>query len=69
MTYEEVTALEKQIPKRPQPMKVAVDRLKLGNTNWCKGTTVYRCPVCKNYISKLHKYCFKCGQKIDWSEK
>lgn len=61
-------AAEKQIPKKPQPMKVAVDKLKIGNSNWCKGTTVYRCPVCKNYISKLYKYCFECGQKIDWGE-
>ena len=61
-------AIEKQIPKKPQTMKVAVDKLKIGSANWCKGTTVYRCPVCKNYISKLYKYCFECGQKIDWGE-
>ena len=47
-----IAALEKQIPKK-------VDRV--GN----------KCPVCKCYLaSELigDKYCFNCGQAIDWSE-
>ena len=63
-----IKALGKQIPRRPHPTKVVVDRLQIGNSRWGKGTTVYRCPVCESYMSRLNDYCFKCGQKIDWGE-
>lgn len=63
-----IEASEKQIPKKPHPIKVAVDRLQVGNARWGKGTIVYRCPDCETYMSRLHDYCFKCGQKIDWSD-
>ena len=61
-------ALEKQIPKKPTPHIVKVERLKIGNARWGKGTTVYKCPCCNNFISRLYDYCFKCGQAIDWSD-
>lgn len=60
-------AIEKQIPKKPHPIKVVVDRLEIGNASWGKGTIVYRCPACETYMSRLHDYCYKCGQRIDWS--
>lgn len=61
-------ALEKQIPKKPTPHIVNVEKIKIGNANWCKGTTVYKCPCCNNFISRLYDYCYKCGQAIDWSK-
>lgn len=61
-------AVEKQIPKKPTPHKVEVDKIKIGNANWCKGTTVYRCPCCDTFISRIYDYCHKCGQKLDWGD-
>ena len=63
-----VETLEKQLPKKPTPHIVKVERLKIGNARWGKGTTVYKCPCCNNFISRLYDYCFKCGQAIDWSD-
>ena len=63
-----IKALEKQIPKKPTPHIVKVERLKIGNARWGKGTTVYKCPCCNNFISRLYDYCFNCGQAIDWSD-
>ena len=62
-----IKAVKKQIPEKPHPTKVAVDRLEIGNVRWGKGTIVYRCPACETYMSRVHDYCYKCGQKIDWS--
>ena len=62
------SAIEKQIPKKPTPHIVNVERLKIGNARWGKGTTVYKCPCCNNFISRLYDYCFKCGQALDWSD-
>ena len=59
-------ALKKQIPKKPKAHIVDIDKLKIGNANWCKGTTVYRCPNCNDFISRIYDFCYKCGQKIDW---
>jgi hypothetical protein len=64
-----VEALEKQIPKKATPHIVNVERLKIGNARWGKGTTVYKCLCCNNFISILYDFCFKCGQAIDWSDK
>ena len=61
-----IEALEKQIQKKPRAHTVDVDKLKIGNANWCKGTTVYRCPNCNDFISRIYDFCYKCGQKIDW---
>lgn len=61
-----VNDMRKRIPQKPHPTKVTVDRLEIGNIRWNKGTTVYRCPDCNCYMSKVHKCCFKCGQAIDW---
>lgn len=61
-----INALERQTPKKPRAHTVDVDKLKIGNANWCKGTTVYRCPNCNDFISRIYDFCYKCGQKIDW---
>lgn len=61
-------ALEKQIPKKPTAHKVEVPKIKVGNGFWGKGTTVYRCPCCNEFISRIYDCCYKCGQAIDWSD-
>lgn len=61
-----VKDMRKRIPQKPHPTKVTVDRIEIGNIRWNEGTTVYRCPDCNCYMSKVHKCCFKCGQAIDW---
>ena len=61
-----IEALEKQIPKKPKAHIIDVDKLKIGNANWCKGTTAYHCPNCNNFISRTYNFCDNCGQKISW---
>ena len=56
------------MPKKPTPHKVKVDKILIGNGYWGKGTTVYKCPNCGEYITKLYKHCGDCGQAIDWSD-
>ena len=63
-----IEALDKREAKKPEPHTVDVEKLKIGNANWCKGTTVYRCPKCNNFISRTYDFCYKCGQKLDWSD-
>lgn len=63
-----VEALKKQLPQKPIPHKVDVDAIRIGNTTWCKGTTVYKCPCCGSFISRLYSFCFKCGQSLKWEE-
>ena len=46
-----VTALEKQIPKKP----IEPDAL------------FYKCPICKNCVRDYNRYCTVCGNKLDWS--
>ena len=47
-----ISALEKQIPKKP----IEPDGL------------FYKCPICKNCIRDYNRYCTVCGHKLDWSE-
>ena len=63
-----LNALEKQIPKKPTPHKVEGGKIKIGNGWWCEGTTVHKCPNCNEFISRTYKYCYKCGQALDWSD-
>lgn len=58
------TTMEKQIPKKPLPTKGAADMLGADEPLWGEG----HCPNCEHYIRLPHKYCYKCGQAIDWSE-
>ena len=57
-------AIQKQIPKRPFPTKDAVDMFEADEVLWGEG----HCPNCEHYIRLPHKYCYKCGQAIDWGE-
>lgn len=63
-----ISALEKQIAKKPTAHKVDVPKIKVGNGFFGKGTTVYRCPCCNELISRICDCCYKCGQAIDWSD-
>ena len=51
-----ISALEKQIPKKPNITL-------RGTTGW---NTESHCPVCKTMVHS--GYCSGCGQAIDWGE-
>lgn len=55
-----IQALEKQIPKRP--IKSEEQPVRYVNT--------YYCPVCRLGITgtNIAKWCYHCGQKLDWSD-
>ena len=57
-----------QEPQKPIKHKVDVTAIVVGNVSWGKGTTLYKCPKCGSFISRLYDYCFKCGQAFDWSD-
>ena len=65
-----LNALDKQIPKKPTPhiVQPVEAPIKIGNGRWQKGTTVYKCPNCKEWVSKIYKHCPDCGQALDWSD-
>ena len=53
-----VSALEKQIPKKP-----ILDCIFPSGIKW------YLCPACNhNGIEKVGNYCHSCGQALDWSD-
>lgn len=56
-----IQALEKQIAKKP--IKRDVQAIRYVNT--------YYCPVCQLGITgtNIAKWCYHCGQKLDWSGK
>lgn len=60
-----ISALEKQIPKKPTPidykkyMDVVNNAISLRGGFWC--------PNCKKVV-RSGSYCNDCGQKLDWSE-
>lgn len=63
-------AIEKQVPKKPasytvQPVEAPIQ---IGHGNWGAGTTVYQCPSCKRWVSKIYKHCPDCGQALDWRD-
>lgn len=59
-----IEALEKQIPKKPNRHEEEI-------TDDYVSLEYYSCPVCKNneLADGYDFYCFRCGQKLDWSEK
>ena len=59
-----ISALEKQIPKKPVKRTIN-NPVKIGNVTFSKGTSVYKCPNCGGLIT-YYKYCCSCGQAIDW---
>ena len=53
-----ISALEKQIPKKP-----------ILDTIFPSGVKWYFCPACKhNGIEKTGAYCHNCGQALDWGD-
>lgn len=60
-TLEECrTAREKQIPKKPVKSENQVVRY----------VNTYYCPICNLEITgtNIAKWCYHCGQKLDWSD-
>ena len=53
------TALEKQIPKKPN-----IHGFREGREI---NTISYTCPVCNEHIGR-ENYCKYCGQALDWSD-
>lgn len=55
-----IEALEKQVPKKP--IYVEDDGIRY--------TDSYRCPNCQGAFAGtgIARYCYRCGQAIDWSE-
>lgn len=55
-----IQALEKQIPKKPIKSEEQVVRY----------VNTYYCPVCRLGITgtNIAKWCYHCGQKLDWSD-
>lgn len=55
-----IQALEKQIPKKPVKSENQVVRY----------VNTYYCPTCELGITgtNIAKWCYHCGQKIDWSD-
>ena len=53
-------ALEKQIPKKPVKSEKQVVRY----------VNTYHCPICNLGITgtNIAKWCYHCGQKLDWSD-
>ena len=54
-----IQALEKQIPKKPVKSEKQVVRY----------VNTYYCPICNLGITgtNIAKWCYHCGQKLDWS--
>ena len=55
-----IQALEKQIPKKPIKSENQVVRY----------VNTYYCPTCELGITgtNIAKWCYHCGQKLDWSD-
>lgn len=64
-----ISSIEKQIPKKPTPhiVQPVEAPIKIGCGRWGKGTTVYECPNCKEWVSKIYKHCSNCGQALDFN--
>lgn len=53
-----ITALEKQIPKKP-----------ISNSHDMFGIKCCICPVCHCHVySTSNDFCHRCGQALDWSD-
>lgn len=67
-----VKGLQKQMPKKPIEEIADITRhINMGNKphKWKKfKQKYYVCPVCKEPILDYEKYCYECGQAIDWNE-
>ena len=50
-------ALEKQMPKKPNYIRMIRESIKVG-----------ACPICNAGCSYVMSYCENCGQALDWSD-
>ena len=55
------------VPQKPIEHKVDGEGIRIGSVFWRQGTTVYRCPKCCSFISRVYDYCHVCGQQLEWS--
>ena len=60
-----IKALEKQIPKKPNPIDYEKYIDVINNARFLRGA--YWCPNCKHVV-KSGSFCSDCGQKLDWSD-
>ncbi len=58
---------EANIPQKVVAV-VTAESIKVGNGWWGKGTTIYRCPKCNTTIMRYCKFCYECGQALDWGK-
>lgn len=43
--------------------------MKIGSVTFAKGTKIYKCPICGEWLTRTQKYCSNCGQEILWEVK
>ena len=63
-----ISALEKQIPKKPILYNTYSFCFRLPSRDWKGKYAQYKCPNCNEGTSKEYKYCNECGQALDWSD-
>ena len=60
-----ISAIEKQIPKKPTPIDYEKYIDVIDNARFLRGA--YWCPNCKHVV-KTGSFCSDCGQKLDWRD-
>ena len=60
-----ISAIEKQIPKKPTPIDYEKYIDVIDNARFLRGA--YWCPNCKRVV-RSGSFCSDCGQKLDWSD-
>ena len=60
-----ISALEKQIPKKPTHIDYEKYIDVIDNARFLRGA--YWCPNCKRVV-KSGSFCSDCGQKLDWGD-
>ena len=63
---ETTTDKDTNVPSKVVPHKVDTDHVLVGSGIWRRGTTVYKCPKCQTFVMRYCKYCFECGQALEW---
>lgn len=61
-------AIERCMVAKKSKALINKKTIKIGNAKWNKGTTVFKCSNCGQFISRIYKHCGDCGQLIDWSD-
>lgn len=63
---ETTTDKDTNVPSKVVPHKVYTDHVLVGSGIWRRDTTVYKCPKCQTFVMRYCKYCFECGQALEW---